>query len=231
MGNDMSFDMGFDMDPRIQAVIARYTEDVSWVRDMGLDAIIYDKSGAPAEHALPNVGRESHTYLHHLVTRYDNLADYTVFLQGSCLDHLAPGTTPQTLGRRIRDLAARKVPFKGLADFSIRCDALGRPHNLRDPEFRGRWPGWGKDIPLGETYATLFAGTTPDAFHVRAPAGLLFVSRERIRLRPLGLYRLALSLSEADPDDARNTGHALERLWYLMFNGYAALNRDEYPSR
>jgi len=32
-------------------------------------------------HQLPNVGRESHTYLHHIVEHYDSLASWTVFSQ------------------------------------------------------------------------------------------------------------------------------------------------------
>ena len=47
---------------------------------------------------LPNVGRESHTYLHHIVNNYDKLADWTVFSQASepmhglCGHVLAPGS-------------------------------------------------------------------------------------------------------------------------------------------
>ena len=36
---------------------------------------------------LPNVGRESHTYLHHIVANYDHLASVTVFTQGSISEH------------------------------------------------------------------------------------------------------------------------------------------------
>ena len=32
---------------------------------------------------LPNVGRESHAYLSHIVDNYDSLADWTVFTQAS----------------------------------------------------------------------------------------------------------------------------------------------------
>lgn len=32
---------------------------------------------------LPNVGREGHTFLHHLHSRYDSLARVTLFLMGS----------------------------------------------------------------------------------------------------------------------------------------------------
>ena len=47
--------------------------------------IIYDKSPSPVagSRPLPNVGRESHTYLHHIVSNYDSLADWTVFSQAA----------------------------------------------------------------------------------------------------------------------------------------------------
>ena len=32
---------------------------------------------------LENVGRESHTYLHHIVEHYDELAPWTIFTQAS----------------------------------------------------------------------------------------------------------------------------------------------------
>jgi hypothetical protein len=35
---------------------------------------------------------------------------------------------------------------------------------------------------------------------------------------------------EADPRDARNTGHAFERLWNVIFNGKADLNRPDGPT-
>ena len=34
----------------------------------------------PCTQALPNVGNEGHSYLHHLVERYDSLAAVTLFL-------------------------------------------------------------------------------------------------------------------------------------------------------
>jgi hypothetical protein len=91
----------------------------------------------------------------------------------------------------------------------------------------GHRPGFGRDIPVAEVYAALFAGPVPQQFLVTAPAGMFFVSRARILARPLALYRRALALVAADPDDAANTGHAFERLWQVLFNGDTALNRPE----
>jgi hypothetical protein len=36
---------------------------------------------------MENVGREGHTYYSHIVNNYDNLDDYTIFLQGNPFDH------------------------------------------------------------------------------------------------------------------------------------------------
>lgn len=36
---------------------------------------------------LPNIGREAHTYLYHIVSNYYNLTDWTFFLQGNPFDH------------------------------------------------------------------------------------------------------------------------------------------------
>jgi hypothetical protein len=81
----------------VNVVLARYDEDLSWLAEEtilsqpGMRTLVYGKSEnakAPSslpDHTklvmLPNVGRESHSYLHHLVEHYDDLADWTVFSQ------------------------------------------------------------------------------------------------------------------------------------------------------
>jgi hypothetical protein len=76
-----------------ELVVARYIEDVSWVDAFDGEVTIYNKGGAmncnPKANILPlsNVGREAHTFLHHLVNRYEQLADVTVFAQGEPFIH------------------------------------------------------------------------------------------------------------------------------------------------
>jgi hypothetical protein len=71
-----------------EIVVARYKEDVRWAEKIP-NVTIYDKSGDPVTGSipLPNVGREAHTYLYHLVSRYETLAKKTLFLQGWPFDH------------------------------------------------------------------------------------------------------------------------------------------------
>jgi hypothetical protein len=213
--------------PDIEVVVARYQEDVSWTAGLGLAVTVYDKSGAPGGLALPNIGRESHTYLSHIVARYDSLAGHTAFVQAAPFEHMPPGATPESFADRVRQNARLGLHFSGFAAFKLKCDRLGRPHDLADPARHGHRPGFGQDIPVGEVYARLFSGPVPEQFLVPAPAGMFFVSRQRILARPLAFYRRALDIVAADPDDAGNTGHAFERLWQVIFNGDAGLNRQE----
>lgn len=74
-------------------VVARYREDVAWLEPIARDCVVYNKGPAMtcafrALIELPNVGREAHTYVHHIVHNYDDLADVTVFVQGCVTDHV-----------------------------------------------------------------------------------------------------------------------------------------------
>jgi hypothetical protein len=221
-------------DPDIQLVVARYREDLAWLGALHLPGVVYNKGPklAPEELppgvralVLPNLGREAHTYLAHIIANYDALPRHTVFLQGDPFAHLAPPEeprlTPQGLRERLLAFAVKDQPFAGLAWFRLRCDALGRPHDLADPAKAGRWKGWGKDIPVAQIFAALFAAPPPREFIARAPTGNMLVRRDRILARPLAFYQRALALVLADADDAKNTGHAFERLWQTIFSGGA----------
>ena len=80
----------------LELVIARFEEDISWSVPFTPVRTVYDKSASPLQSAvpLPNIGLEQHTYLTHIVRRYDTLARRTVFLHGrkpSCGFFLASG--------------------------------------------------------------------------------------------------------------------------------------------
>ena len=76
-----------------QIVVARYNEDVKWLLPFKKITILYNKGTYDPllqyfdTIKLPNVGRESHSYLYHIVTNYDQLADKTIFFQGKISDH------------------------------------------------------------------------------------------------------------------------------------------------
>lgn len=85
----------------VQFVIARFEEDLAWLLQPRYvpylaNAIVYNKGSTPITESvakavkavvtLPNVGKNDHTYLYHIVSCLDGmqtLADYTVFFPGS----------------------------------------------------------------------------------------------------------------------------------------------------
>ncbi len=216
----------------VEVVVARYKEDVSWLDTSEWPAVIYDKggdlvaSGDSRAVGLPNVGREAHTYFTHILERYPDFPDYTIFLQGDPFFH-----TQDLSAEQLFELAdgkiLRNIKFFGFAWFKIRCDQLGRPHDMHDPAKEGKWKGWGKDIPVGEIFEKLFKRPSPEKFIANAPTGNFIVAKERILTRPRSFYENALGLVMADQDDENNTGHAFERLWQIVFNGSASINPPE----
>lgn len=80
----------------VEVIISRHNEDISWSDMYASIRTVYEKSdepnvlkvGTPGNVVrLANLGRESHTYLAHIVNNYDTLAELTVFSQGSAPGH------------------------------------------------------------------------------------------------------------------------------------------------
>tara|TARA_Y100000589_G_scaffold180005_1_gene170411 strand:+ start:3198 stop:3902 length:705 start_codon:yes stop_codon:yes gene_type:complete len=68
-------------------IIARFNEDISWLDSYkDFKIIIYNKGEKITKNQkiinLKNVGRESHTWIYHIVKNYDNLDEINIFLQG-----------------------------------------------------------------------------------------------------------------------------------------------------
>ena len=68
-----------------EIVISRFNENLDWVTSLKIPFQIYNKGGhLELPHiVLNNIGREAQTYLHHLIVKFNSLAEYTVFLQGN----------------------------------------------------------------------------------------------------------------------------------------------------
>ena len=79
---------------KTEIVVARYNENLDWLKEIkkskDLKITVYNKGKDDIDVpfiTLPNIGRESHTYLYHIINNYDNLADQTIFCQGDPIFH------------------------------------------------------------------------------------------------------------------------------------------------
>jgi hypothetical protein len=71
-------------------IVARYNENIEWLKSEMSNCIVYNKGNKlhiENEINLENVGRESDTYLHYIITNYYNLPDVVVFTQARISDH------------------------------------------------------------------------------------------------------------------------------------------------
>lgn len=78
----------------INIIVARYNEDLKWTLEEPFNKFKYtvynkgnnekfEKSRVTKIITLPNIGREFHTYLNHIIENYNNLSDINIFLPGS----------------------------------------------------------------------------------------------------------------------------------------------------
>ncbi len=195
---------------KTELVVARYTEDLSWLRKRpeNLAVTVYDKStdksGGTGAIPLPNIGREAHTYLYHIVSRYDSLADWTVFCQGKPFDHA------YDFKKTLRAFAASPTTsglFCWLGHLidtdDDRGDRLFRPWSKNKD---------GRGLDMRGFHQALFDTNGPS--HYTFVLGAQFaVHRDLICRQPPDFYERALAASTAFPDAA----HCFERSWDRVF--------------
>ena len=65
-------------------VISHYNEDITWLKKLPCDYIVYSKTKADDKIVLQdkNIGNESSSYLEYIVENYDNLHEWTCFFHG-----------------------------------------------------------------------------------------------------------------------------------------------------
>lgn len=191
----------------IQLVVARYQEPLNWLRKVppSIERVVYDKSGEPTPDAipLPNIGREAHTYLHHICENYRALAPLTVFCQGKPFDHAFD------FHHTLRALAENP---EGAADFRW----LGHIIDT-DTSDGALFKIWSKNesgvgLDLAGFYCALLGMDGPHEYPF-VLGGQFWARRELIWKRPLSFYESARDLSVAFP----NAAHCYERTWDKVF--------------
>lgn len=192
----------------LEIVVARYNEDLSWLFSPpipGAKITVYNKgltSPSCEFIPLPNIGREAHTYLTHIIQNYANLADYIAFIQGNPLPHC------KDMRRRLESFAGDEH-YTMLSDRIISDDKHGQPHIDILPRHGAE---------LCDAYDFLFDGNHKK--FIFGTGSQFIVSRERILSRPKSFYVrcLARHLSVAPLDQDERT-FVLERLWPVIFDG------------
>lgn len=219
---------GFQGKPSIDLVVARYEEDISWVNELPIDSYsqvyIYNK-GSDSEFSipkstvipLPNYGRESHTYLYHVIQNYDRLSDVTFFVPGSgwhrddkkkrierIADYLKTSTSSMILGHREENY------IKTTYDFSIDTWEVTNEANKKKNSDTTLMPAL--DRPLRNWFEKRFPN---ESITFVSYTGIFAASREDIRKKPKEFYEaLFREHLHTNPEVV----HYSERLWKNIFS-------------
>lgn len=204
---------------KFQIVVAKYNEDIKWLLPFKDITIIYNKGINNINMdrfetiRLPNIGRESHTYLYHIINNYENLADKTIFLQGSIIDH----------------------KIFNLEDYFKENDFIGKLDILKLDKFKNKIEHYGKwkiDYKNGDMkicnytpydWITKIIGIDMDmdgdiySDFINVVWGANFaVSKKLIHSKPIEFYENIIR--HIDYHKNPEEGHFLERSWYIIFH-------------
>ena len=202
-------------------VIARYNEDLSWIaKEFPTEqVIIYNKGpndiGDLPDNCLvvnlPNIGRETHSYLYHIISNYNNLSDRILFIQGQPYDHRI--YLPLVKHKVITDSSCKNTIAKCMYDsLANQSDGLEQ-ENWQD----SKW----KDIVLSNKTMLEFTkyyigqqyfGDTEIYFQW---GGQFAVDKEKILCHEKKYFEnLIATLNKQHPIEV----HYIERLWDLIFS-------------
>ena len=202
-----------ELKENITIVIARYNEDIRWSN--GYPRIIYNKGkeieGLPEDEQimLPNVGRESHTYLTYIIDNYDKLPEYVMFCQGRIDDHVGALGINSYINPDY-DFVVNRLWYGKEWD-----DSTGRLiHHSAWQEMLEQ----GKLRKASLSYVDWFKkvlNAALDRGTLYSPGAIFFVSSKLIRKRHVGFYKKLRSYLEdhVNPEE----GHYMKRSWFYIF--------------
>ena len=197
-----------------EIVIAHYREPTkilnSWLEKyyrLGVKTTIYHKGGWGKDSydfasdniiTLPNIGRESHTYLRHILDRWNNLAEWTFFAQADISDHWQKA---EMLPLNYYLLGGKMENRNFTANLIHHRIGLDKRHERAMEE-------WWKTLQLSQEdiHSSNFKW---------APGGFFSVHRDLIKRQGRDFYQRILdTLKENNPIE----GHFCERSWFYIFN-------------
>lgn len=187
----------------INIIVARYNEDVNWSKQFP-NVIIYNKgvelNDDYNEVFLNNVGREGHTYYKYICDNYDNLSEYTVFLQGNPFDH-----SPNLISNLNRYFNNKELDI----DFEFLSERI-LTISMSD---NSNWFRGCKDIY--KTWERIFNETIDNKNLTFGSGAQFIVSKNKILKKPKEFYETIVDILGYHIDPPQ--GHDIERFHYSIF--------------
>ena len=201
-------------------IVARYNENIDWLKDELENSIIYnkgDKLNIHNEILLENVGRESETYLHYIITNYENLPDVVVFTQARISDSKRNSLSDDIdYLIDIKNQAVNNSKSQNFLTFDDKHYDWGEKWNFRNGNFylNNNYKN-NKPIFFIDWFKEHININYPNPIHVYCNA-IFAVRKEHILNNPIEYYKKLIL--EVNHHINSTEGHFFERSWYYIFN-------------
>jgi hypothetical protein len=214
----------------IEIIVARYNEDLSWLLEYPFNNFQYtvynkgdndnfEKKGVLKIINLPNVGREVHTYLYHIIENYHNLSNVTVFFPGSlnlerkktkCIQILnniikSNYTNAYFIGQRVKNIKTHfdKFTINNWQSTDSQNSSKNSESKLQLCKIR----------PFGKWHDFFFGNVKT---HWISMCGIFSINKRDIRQHSIKKYKLLLqTVSKHSSPEAV---HYIERAWGSVFH-------------
>lgn len=229
----------FDGNKNAMIVIARYNENLEWLKEDPFNQfhyIVYNKGDNDHYYKsdkfvkqvkLENVGRETHSYLSHIIQNYDNLNAFTVFFPGSIELENRHDRAKRLLGDIQYDsdifacVSSDNPVLEVNKNFSIDNYLSSNELNRK---INGDSKMFPSDIrPYGEWYKNTFGdvNTQSKCFTQNSMFG---VRKETILAKPKSYYETLIT--QVNKHHNHETVHFFERSWETVF--YPSVSKYSY---
>ena len=213
-------------------IVARYNEDINWLNREINNCIIYNKGeklNIDNEIMLENVGRESDTYLHYIITNYNNLPDIIVFTQARIADHVGANNI-EYFTSQLRLFGYSNISQNYLKHYETNRQSCwnkewnylpywdnGFVHSKNNEYYLQHNYKNNTPIKFIEWFETNIDKQYPNPHPICIYAAAIFsIRKENILKRPIEYYKKLIL--EVNHHINSTEGHFLERSWYYIFN-------------
>lgn len=216
------------MESPIKIIVARYNEDLSWMRESPFNLFRYvvynkgvndnfEKCNVDEIIQLPNIGRCDHTYLYHIVHNFNNLSLINVFFPGSINNEYKKNNAKKIL---YNILKYKTAIFLGtysddvkqqFNDFTLDTWACtDSANNILNPE-KNLYPA--KIRPFGKWFNYHFGNIKVNYWCIH---GVFSIHRNDILKHKQERY--AKLLNAVSVHSNPEVGHYIERSWAAIFH-------------